>query len=105
MRTLKIISIVMASILLAACSGGSGNSSKIKGSVYYENVVTLWDTLSSSTKSQVCASISGPEDKTGKEIARNLMKIGLKFDMKVDITQNESKYDEAIDLFVSEKCS
>ena len=38
------------------------------------------------------------------EGAYSLIKIGFKFDLDIDIDANAEKYDEAIELFVSEKC-
>jgi hypothetical protein len=43
-------------------------------------------------------------DGENDEGAYSLIKIGLKFDLDIDIDENAEKYDEAINLFVSEKC-
>jgi hypothetical protein len=43
-------------------------------------------------------------DGENDEGAYSLIKIGLKFDLDIDIDENAAKYDEAIELFVSEKC-
>jgi len=84
--------------LLVACSGS--NSEAIKGSVYYEAVEQVWDSLDTSVQSNVCSFMDGEND----EGAYSLIKIGLKFDLDIDIDENAEKYDEAIELFVSEKC-
>lgn len=84
--------------LLAACSGS--NSAEIKGSSYYEAVEQVWDGLDASAKASVCSFMDGKND----EGAYSLIKIGLKFDLDIDIDENAEKYDEAINLFVSEKC-
>jgi len=84
--------------LLAACSGS--NSEAIKSSSYYEAVEQVWDSLDASAKGSVCSFMDGDND----EGAYSLVKIGLKFDLGIDIDENAEKYDEAIKLFVSEKC-
>ena len=84
--------------LFVACSGS--NAEAIKGSVYYEAVEQVWESLDTSNKSSVCSFIDGEND----EGAYALIEIGLKFDLDIDIDQNAEKYDEAIKLFVSEKC-
>lgn len=84
--------------LLAACSGS--NSAEIKSSSYYEAVEQVWDGLDASAKASVCSFMDGEND----EGAYSLIKIGLKFDLDIDIDENAEKYDEAINLFVSEKC-
>jgi hypothetical protein len=84
--------------LLAACSGS--NSAEIKTSSYYEAVEQVWDGLDASAKSSVCSFMDGEND----EGAYSLIKIGLKFDLDINIDENAEKYDEAIKLFVSEKC-
>jgi hypothetical protein len=84
--------------ILTACSGS--NSADIKASSYYEAVEQVWDGLDASAKASVCSFMDGEND----EGAYSLIKIGLKFDLDIDIDENAAKYDEAIELFVSEKC-
>ena len=84
--------------ILVACSGS--NSEAIKSSSYYEAVELVWSSLDASAKSQVCSFMDGDND----EGAYALIEIGLKFDLDIDTDENAEKYDEAINVFVSEKC-
>lgn len=84
--------------LLVACSGS--NTDAIKSSSYYEAVQEVWDTIDASTKAGVCSFMDGENDEGGY----SLIKVGLKFDLGINIDENAEKYDEAIKLFVNEKC-
>ena len=81
---------------ITGCSGS--NSDSIKNSSYYESVQQVWDSLDASNKATLCSF------NENNEAAYNLIKIGLKFDLEINIDQNADKWDEAIKLLVSEKC-
>jgi hypothetical protein len=83
---------------LVACSGS--NTEAIKGSVYYEAAEQVWDSLDTANKSSTCSIFDGENS----EAAYALIRIGLKFDLDIDIDENAEKYDEAIKLLLSEKC-
>jgi hypothetical protein len=96
---MKKISLLLVFLpFLAACSGS--NSEAIKNSSYYEAVEMVWGDLSASNKALTCSFMDGKND----EGARSLIQIGLKFDLDINIEENEEKYDEAIDLLLDEKC-
>ena len=94
----RLIPLALLAATLSSC--GSSNESAIKNSSYYEAVQEVWDSLSTSNKSEVCSFLDGKND----EGAYSLIKIGLKFDLNINIDENAAKYDQAIKLFVKEKC-
>lgn len=97
-KTNRVFLVVFSLLLITGC--GSGNSDAIRNSSYYESVGEVWAGLDASAKSTLCSFDDGEVDSA----AYNLIKIGLKFDLEIDIDDNTEKWDEAIELFVGEKC-
>ena len=72
----------------------------IKSTVYYDQIEMIWQLLNDPNKITICEFVDGVND----DGAIAAFAIALKFDLEIDYDSNKDKFDEAIKLFVKEKC-
>ena len=94
----KIASIASLALLLtiSACGGQS-----IEGTIYYKAVDEAWQLLPLSGQTMAC---DWRDDEEGPEASRSLIQIALKFDLDINIDENKTQYEEAIDAYLEKNC-
>jgi len=94
----KIAGIASLALLLtvSACGGQS-----IEGTIYYKAVDEAWQLLPLSGQTMAC---DWRDDEEGPEASRSLIQIALKFDLDINIDENKTQYEEAIDAYLKKNC-
>ena len=94
----KIAGIASLALLLtvSACGGQS-----IEGTIYYKAVDEAWQILPLSGQTMAC---DWRDDEEGPEASRSLIQIALKFDLDINIDENKTQYEEAIDAYLKKNC-
>ena len=94
----KIAGIASLALLLtvSACGGQS-----IEGTIYYKAVDEAWQLLPLSGQTMAC---DWRDDEEGPEASRSLIQITLKFDLDINIDENKTQYEEAIDAYLKKNC-
>lgn len=93
---------VLLCFLLSSCSSaGNASSDEIKGTIYYDAVVDAWDSIDTGVKSMLC----GWADDEDREALYTGFAVSFTFDQNINLNdENTPKYNQAVDVFVEEKC-